>query len=129
MLRALYMICAIFMAYVSVRTFQDGSSDFFMLCFAFYIFLFSILICCFEAQLFGFISSMIAINFGFMYNIIGRWIFLIFVGVMCMKLGPFGVACMITLYVGGLGHAIMIFKFPFFQEYQRMLHFDMNNKA
>ncbi len=124
-LRLIYIGAAIFMSAVAVKTFLN-ETDLFMLCFSFYIFIFSMLICCFEVQFFGFIAKFIAVNFGFMYSIIGRWLFLLFVGFMCYTLGDLGIACMCALYIGGLGHAWMIYMFPFFQEYQRMLHFDLH---
>lgn len=128
MLRMLYIGTSIFMSFVAVSSFLTGTTDLFQLCFSFYVFIFAVLICCFEAQLFGYAAKTIAVNFGFMYSLIGRWFFLLFVGFMCYNLGTLGIVCMGLLYAGGLGHAIMLYKFPFFTEYQRMLHFDMHKK-
>jgi hypothetical protein len=113
------------MAFVAVRTFQIETSAG-LLFFAFYIFIFSLLICCFETQYFAFIAKFLAINFGFMYNIIGRWVFLLFVGFMCYTLGDLGIAAMAALYFAGVCHALLMYKFPIFSTYQRMLHFDMH---
>lgn len=45
---------------------------------SFYIFVFSILICCFEFGT-GFIAKLISVNFGFMYTVGGRIFFDLFV--------------------------------------------------
>jgi len=128
MLRMLFIGASIFMSFVSVSGFLSVGTSLFQLCFSFYVFIFAVLICCFEAQLFGFAAKTIAVNFGFMYSLVGRWFFLLFVGFMCYNLGTLGILCMCMLYAAGLGHAIMLYKYPFFTEYQRMLHFDMNKK-
>lgn len=123
LLRVAYMANAIFMSFVAVKE-MLLQTDVAILCFSFYVLMFSVLICCFEAQLLSVIAHAIAINFGFMYSFIGRNIFLIFVGFMLYTLGTLGIVAMSILFAIGLGQAIMIYKFPFFPEYQRMLHFD-----
>jgi hypothetical protein len=127
LLRLIYVGCACFMAAVSVKTFQL-QTNVGLLFFAFYIFVFATLICCFEIQYFSFIANFIAVNFGFMYNIVGRWTFLLFVGFMCYTLGDLGIACMGCLYFGGVCHAVLLYKFPIFPTYQRMLHYDLHKK-
>jgi hypothetical protein len=125
-LRLLYVAVSCFMAAVAVKTFQLETNTG-LLFFSFYIFVFSLLICCFETQYFSIIARFLAINFGFMYSITGRWTFLLFVGFMCYFLGDLGIAAMSSLYFAGVCHAILMYKFPIFPTYQRMLHFDLQN--
>ena len=92
--------------------------------FSIYVFMFSLLIFAFELHL-SMIARMLATNFGFMYSLLGRWIFLLFVGFMSFSLGDVGIAAMCFLYVCGLFQTFMLYKFPNFTEYQRMLHYDL----
>ena len=68
-------------------------------------------------------GSFLAANFGFLYSIVGRWIFLLFVGFMMYRISVVGKVAMAFLYFVGLMHAILICRFPYFPEYQRMLHY------
>jgi COPI associated protein len=65
------------------------------------------------------ISSFIAVNFGFMYTLTGRVIFLLFVGFMSYSLSIFGKAAMALLYLVGFIHAIIMCRFPKFSQYVR----------
>jgi hypothetical protein len=69
------------------------------------------------------VAKFIANNFGFMYTLPGRWAFLLFVGFMAFSLGTIGIAAMCWLYVIGLVHVYVIFKFPKFEEYVRRKHY------
>jgi hypothetical protein len=66
---------------------------------------------------------MLAINFGFLYNIYGRAIFLLFVGFMCYSIGLYGIVAMSLLYAVGLFHAYVWWKFPKFEQYLRKKHY------
>jgi len=120
-LRIGYIVAAAMMGTASVLKLL-GSPDLGQAFFSIYIFVFAVLICCFEVAL-TMVSRMIAINFGFLYSLIGRAIFLLFVGFMCYSLGLYGIIAMAILYAVGLFHAYVMFKFPRFQEYLRKKHF------
>jgi len=68
-------------------------------------------------------AKYIASNFGFMYSLIGRVVFLLFVGFMAFNLSSIGIAAMCWLYFVGLIHAYILWKFPKFEEYVRRKHF------
>ena len=70
-----------------------------------------------------FISSTIAVNFGFLYTLTGRMIFLLFVGIMSYSLSIFGKAAMAILFLVGLFHAVLMCVFPKFSEYVRQKDF------
>ena len=90
---------------------------------AVYVFFFACLICCFEAAFRG-VTRAIAQNFGFLYSRVGRIIFLIFVSMMCMKLGVLGyAACAFTLLSASI-YIYMIFRFPKYAEFMRANHFN-----
>ena len=58
-----------------------------------------------------------------MYNLAGRAVFLLFVGFMCYSLGLYGIIAMALLYLVGLFHIYILYKFPKFSEYLRKKHF------
>ncbi len=90
--------------------------------FAIYVFFFALLICCFELGL-SFSARFIAVNFGFLYSISGRIIFLLFVGFMSYNFAIFGQIAMGVLYFVGLCHILIMCKFPEFEAYIRRKHF------
>jgi len=122
-LRVAYMISAIIMLVASILTLSDPP-NIALGFFAFYVLMFALLIFSFEIHLSG-VAHLIAVNFGFMYSLIGRLLFLCFVGFMTFQLGEAGIAAMALLAFSALLHGALIYKFPFFQEYQRMLHYDI----
>lgn len=69
------------------------------------------------------ISSFIAVNFGFLYTLTGRLIFLLFVGFMSFSLSLFGQIAMAILYLVGVIHALIMCKFPKFSAYVRQKDF------
>eukprot|EP01034_Spumella_vulgaris_P021923 gene21923-28002_t len=80
------------------------------------------MICCFEFAL-NAIAKLIAVNFGFMYSMSGRLIFLLFVGFMSFQVSLFGKIAMGILYGVGCFHAFIMWKFPRFEEYLRKKHY------
>ena len=74
--------------------------------------------CCFECGL-NFFSTVLAINFGFLYTLSGRLLFLLFVGFMSFSLSTFGIAAMAYLYLVGLIHAGIMLYYPKFSQYVR----------
>jgi hypothetical protein len=91
-LRFTYMLSAIIMLVASILTLSDPP-NIALGFFAFYVLMFAILIFSFEIHLSG-IAHIIAVNFGFMYSLIGRLLFLCFVGFMTFQLGEAGIAAM-----------------------------------
>jgi len=122
LLRLSYMAAAIIMSAAAVVSLMN-QTDTGLAFFAVYVFAFSILICCFETSL-PMISRFISINFGFLYTLTGRLVFLLFVGFMVFSLSVFGKCAMGILYAVGLLHAIIICKFPKFESYLRRKHFE-----
>ncbi len=90
--------------------------------FAVYVFIFALLICCFELGL-SFSARFIAENFGFLYSISGRLIFILFVGFMSYNFAVFGQVAMGVLYFVGLCHIVVMCKFPEYEAYIRRKHF------
>ena len=86
--------------------------------FACYVLLFCLLMCCFECGL-NFFSTVLAINFGFLYTLSGRLVFLLFVGFMSFSLSTFGIAAMAYLYLVGLIHMGIMLYYPKFSQYVR----------
>ena len=139
-LRLAYMAAAILMSAAAVEAFLSSSANIGIAFFAIYTLFFSAMICCFECglsvsivhlriQLYVFIihiqaiARLIAVNFGFMYSLAGRGIFLLFVGFMSYQLLTFGKITMGVLYGVGLFHAFIMWKFPRFEEYLRKKHY------
>lgn len=65
------------------------------------------------------ISSFVAINFGFLYTLTGRVIFILFVGAMSYSLSIFGKVAMAVLFAVLLLHAFIMCRFPKFSQYVR----------
>lgn len=78
-------------------------------------------------------ARFIAVNFGFMYTLGGRAIFLLLVGFMSFSLGIVGQIAMAWLYFVGCIHIYIMCKFPEFESYLRKKHYyegkrDPNNQ-
>ncbi len=69
------------------------------------------------------IAKIIAVNFGFLYSLSGRVVFLLFVGFMSFQLSLFGKIAMGILYGVGVFHMFIMWKFPRFEEYLRKKHY------
>lgn len=93
---------------------------------ALYVLFFSCLMCCFEIPL-KMISVVIVQNFGFMYNWMGRSIFLMFVAVMLFQLSVMGKVMFGVIVLLGLVQIYVNCRHPLFEKYMRTLHF--HNKA
>ena len=87
-----------------------------------YVFAFAILICCFEIGL-SIITRCMSENFGFLYTISGRIIFLALVCGMCAKLFIFGYVMIAVIAVVLLVHTILLIRNPRLGEYTRQLHY------
>eukprot|EP01040_Poterioochromonas_malhamensis_P001116 gene1116-1184_t len=129
-LRLAYVASTVFMAVAAVLCLED-SPDAGQVFMSGYVFFFAVLICCFEFAL-NSIARLIAVNFGFLYSLTGRVPFLLFVGFMCFSLGTWGIIAMCVLYLVGMFHFYIMYKFPRFEEYLRKKHYfegrNANNK-
>lgn len=57
-------------------------------------------------------AKLIAVNFGFMYTMVGRMVFLLFVGFMSFSLKLFGQLAMAILYLVFCFHIFVYVKYP-----------------
>lgn len=72
---------------------------------------------------------MIAVNFGFMYTLSGRCLFIVLVGFMSFFISLFGKISMGVLFAAMCLHIFILFKFPRFEEYLRKKHYFEGRKA
>lgn len=127
LLRISYMAAAIIMSAAAVISLEI-QSDLGLAFFAVYVFVFAILIFCFEVNL-SICARPLAINFGFLYTLPGRLLFLLFVAFMLYSLQiPLAYASFAILLAVGILHIVIIFKFPRFEEYLRKLHYYSGSK-
>ena len=89
---------------------------------AFYLTIFSCLICCFEISLRR-VSLLIVQNFGFMYSAFGRILFLIFVAIVSFELSTFGKVVFGLIMAWGCVNIYVNVKHPKYNMYLRKLHF------
>lgn len=75
------------------------------------------------------ISRMIAVNFGFLYTLPGRIVFVILLGFMAFLLSVIGKVAMGVLYAVCLFHCFVMWKFPRFEEYLRKKHYFEGRQA
>ena len=118
-LRVLNMCVAVFLAYTAAESLS--SSDPSTVFIAAYVFFFSALMCCFEVALKG-VASTIARNFGFLYSVTGRTIFLCFVAGMCYKLSTNGIVSMSLIAFAWVVYIFIRFRYPKYEEYVRKTH-------
>jgi len=127
LLRLSYMCAAIIMAAAAVLS-LEVQPDIGLAFFGVYVFVFSILIFCFEVNL-SICARPLAVNFGFMYTLPGRAIFLLFVSFMIFSLQlPIAYAAFAILLTVGLLHIVILCKFPGFEGYLRRLHYDSGGR-
>ena len=119
-LRVAYMVVSGVMALAAFMSLS--SNDLGVMFMALYVWFFALLIFCSELALRG-VAKLIAQNFGFMYNPVGRVIFFLFVAVMCYELGLLGKIAMAMLTAATLVHAYVIIFHPAFEEYVRKKHY------
>lgn len=125
-LRFFYVVASVLMSAAAVLALGAASFSTFFI--AGYVFAFAVLMCCFETGI-GMIAKTIAINFGFMYSIFGRFIFNLFVAVMCYSLDTlFGLIDMCILVAILALHLYVLFRYPKYAEYVRRLHFFAGGK-
>lgn len=89
---------------------------------AVYLFFFSIIICCFELGL-KFSANYLAQNFGFLYNNVGRSVFLAFVALLCYELSTWGKVLFAFILAYGCVVVGVTIKHPQYGKYLKTLHF------
>lgn len=121
-LRALYILAAIIMAVVAGFS-LDNQKDLGRAFFAIYVIFFCTLICCFETAL-STVARILAINFGFMYTLGGRFTFVVFLCFMSYTLDTtWGLVAMCIMLAVLLYHIFIMWKFPKFETYLRRKHY------
>lgn len=114
----LMSLCSITAFYTIGGTGVDISTSFL----AVYVFFFSSILCCFEVA-WKMVIRYIVQNFGFLYNPIGKTIFLFFLSIMCFQLGVMG-KIMFALLLISIGVLVFVnFRHPKYGQYLRMKHF------
>ena len=121
-LRVYYMCCAIMLSAAAWVYILNDGKDFTKIFIAGYVFVFAVQICCFELAIQA-CARIIASNFGFMYNGIGRGVYLIFVGVLALNLGDLGIAAMAFLLLAVLLNIVIVFQFPKYTKWLRKKHY------
>jgi hypothetical protein len=124
-LRVSYMCASILMAAAAALAIQNGGLSIVFI--ALYVFFFAIIICCFEVAL-NVVALWIAQNFGFMYTLLGRILFIVFVASLCYNLKLFGkivMGILLALVVLNIG---IIIVFPKYETWLRAKHFTSGKK-
>ena len=93
---------------------------------AVYVFFFSMMICCYELALKQ-AAILIVQNFGFMYNPVGRSVFLMFLAILLYQLSTMGKVMFGVLIAMAVLQVYVDIKHPKFETYKRTMHF--YNKA
>lgn len=120
-LRVSYMAVSILMAACAALKLQDNPS-LSVVFIALYVFFFAIIICCFEVAL-NVIAVWIAGNFGFLYTLLGRMLFMVFVASLCFNLALFGKVVMAVLLLLVVINIGVIIVFPKYEDWLRAKHF------
>jgi hypothetical protein len=123
-LRVFYICCAVLMSTAAWLYILGGDTNFTKIFIAFYVFFFAILISCFEIALPA-CSRMIASNFGFLYNGLGRGIFLVFAAALSFNLKVIGIVAMSILLLGVVINIYIVFKFPKYTAWLRRKHYEV----
>jgi hypothetical protein len=119
-LRVSYMVMSLLMAAAACLAFKSASLGVAFI--ALYVFLFSVIICCFELALKG-IAAYIAENLGFLYTKTGRLLFMLFVAVMCIHLKIFGKVCLGLMLLLICVNIYVFFTLPKYEAWLRKKHF------
>ena len=119
-LRVAFMVISILMAAAACVKLENA--DIATAFIALYVFFFSVVICCFELAL-STVSRWIAMNFGFLYTLSGRILFLTFVAVMCFSLGLFGKVVMGLTFAALVFNIYVLVVHPKFDRWLRHKHY------
>ena len=83
-----------------------------------YVISLSCLLCCYETHLKQ-VIKVIALNFGFLFNIKSKVFFMIFIGSLLFSFSLFGKLIGLTMIVNALFNIFILFKYPSFEDAQR----------
>ena len=92
---------------------------------ALYVLFFSILMCSYELACMRQVAIIMVQNFGFMYNPVGRSIFLAFVAIMLFQLSTMGKIMFGFLLFIGIVQIGVNCRHPKFEQYMRITHYYM----
>ena len=120
-LRVSYMVMSILMATAAALELLNSPS-LSIVFIALYVFFFAIIICCFEVAL-NAIAVWIASNFGFLYTLFGRLLFMVFVASLCYNLGIMGIIVMALLLLVVVVNIAIIILYPKYEDWLRAKHF------
>lgn len=120
-LRILYMTISINMAASAFLVLEKANIS--TLFVALYVFFFAIIICCFELALQG-VAKWMSENFGFMYTLTGRLMFIVFVAVLCFDLGLYGIIVMAALLAAVCVNIYVFLAFPKYEAWLRQKHWE-----
>jgi cation transport ATPase len=120
-LRVVYMALSICMAAAAFLVLEKANIS--TLFVALYVFFFAIIICCFELALKG-VAKWMSENFGFMYTLTGRLMFIVFVAVLCFDLGLFGIIVMAALLAAVCVNIYVFMAFPKYEAWLRQKHYE-----
>lgn len=120
-LRLLYISASTFIGVVAGLS-MIGETHISTLFFTVYILFFCLMICCFECAFSG-AAHFIAVNFGFLYTMIGRLAFVALLCFMSFTLGFLGLIGMCFLAAIGIFHIYILCKYPGFENYLRKKHY------
>lgn len=126
-LKLYYMACTVMLSAAAWIYILNDGKDISKIFIAFYVFFFAVQICCFELAIQA-CARLIASNFGFMYNGIGRGVYLLFVACLAINLGDLGIAAMAFLLLGILLNIIIVFQFPKYTSWLRQKHYNTISK-
>lgn len=118
-LRIVNICCALMMG---VAAFTSLNSDVATAFICGYVFFFGLLICCFEVGLQA-VSKCIVANFGFMYTLTGRFLMIVVVLGLLVRLNIWGQITMALVCFSLLAQMYVLFKFPKFEEYLVKKHY------
>lgn len=89
---------------------------------AVYVFFFSALVCCYEVALKQ-VVIVIVQNFGFLYNPVGRTIFVVFLAILLFQLSIMGMVMFAILLAMGIVQIYVDVKHPKFEKYKQVVHY------
>ncbi len=113
---------------VSWYNFLGSSSTFATTFLAVYLFIFALLLCCFELA-FRQAALIIVQNFGFMYTVLGRSLFLSFVAILSFQISTIGKVMFGLLVLYGIMSMYINYKHPQYGRYLRTLHYFNRTKS
>lgn len=126
-LKLYYIACTAMLSAAAWVYVLNDAKDITKIFIAFYVFMFAVQICCFEMAIQA-CARVISSNFGFLYNGIGRGIYLLFVAALAANLGDLGIAAMAFLLLAVVLNIVIVFQFPKYTQWLRLKHYNTLSK-